>query len=280
MPDPTPTTTILQAPSVLLLGPTGTGKTWSLSTLIESGLDLFLISTEPNGVDSLLDACQKKGLDLSKLHYSAIQPARAGMAGLMEMANKVSMLNFESLSKLAPSTGRQHASWITLLTTLDNFVDQRGVSFGPVEKFDASKVLAIDSLSGLNTMAMDITVGDKLSAHVGEWGVAMGLLDKLILALTSGLKCTFVLTGHLEREFNEVTGQTALMASTLGKKLAPRLPRFFSEVVLSTRDGVKFGWSTTTTNVDLKPRALPLSDKLEPNFKPVVDAYKKRLEAA
>lgn len=270
----------LQAPSVLLLGPTGTGKTWSLSTLIESGLELFLISTEPNGVDSLLDACQKKELDLSKLHYAAIQPARTGMAGLKDMANKVSMMNFESLSKLAPSTGRQHASWITMLTTLDNFVDQRGVSYGPVEKFDASRALVIDSLSGLNTMAMDITVGDKLSAHVGEWGVAMGLLDKLILALTSGLKCTFVLVGHLEREFNEVTGQTALMASTLGKKLAPRLPRFFSEVVLSTRDGVKFGWSTAQIGVDLKPRALPLSDKLEPSFKPVVEAYKKRLEAA
>lgn len=281
---PTPSTIpalpALQAPSVLLLGPTGTGKTWSLSTLLESGLETFVISTEPNGIDSLIDACQQKKLDLSKLHYASIQPARAGMAGLLEMANKVSVMNFESLSKLAPSTGRQHAQWIELLKTLSDFKDQRGASYGPVDKFDSSRVLIIDSLSGLNTMAMDITVGDKLSAHVGEWGVAMGLLDKLILALTSGLKCTFVLVGHLEREFNEVTGQTTLMAATLGKKLAPRLPRFFSEVVLSTREGAKFGWSTTQTGVDLKQRALPLSDKLEPSFRPIVEAYRKRLEGA
>lgn len=268
----------LQAPSVLLLGPTGTGKTWSLSTLLEAGLETFVISTEPNGIDSLLDACQQKKLDLSRLHYASIQPARAGLSGLMDMAKKVSVMNFESLSKLAPSGQRQHAQWIELLSTLSDFKDQKGVSYGPVDAFGAERALVIDSLSGLNLMAMDITVGDKLSAHVGEWGVAMGLLDKLILSLTSGLKCTFVLVGHLEREFNEVTGQTTLMAATLGKKLAPRLPRFFSEVVLTTRDGVKFGWSTTQTGVDLKSRALPLSDKLAPTFEPVIASYRKRLE--
>lgn len=270
----------LKAPSVLLLGPTGTGKTWAISTLLEAGLETFVISTEPNGIDSLLDACQQKKLDLSRLHYSSIQPARSGMSGLLEMAKKVSVMNFESLSKLAPSGQRQRAQWIELLTCLSDFKDQRGVSYGPVEEFDAGRALVIDSLSGLNLMAMDITVGDKLSAHVGEWGVAMGLLDKLIFSLTSGLRCTFVLVGHLEREFNEVTGQTTLMAATLGKKLAPRLPRFFSEVVLSTRESTKFGWSTSQTGVDLKQRSLPLSDKLEPNFAPVVAAYRKRLEAA
>lgn len=267
-----------QAPSILLIGPTGSGKTWSLSTLLEAGLEVFLLSTEPNGVDSLIDACQAKKLDLSKLHFASIQPARVGIEGMMGMAKKVSVMNFESLSKLAPSVGRENSQWINVLQILSNFKDQNGKEWGPVDKFDNTKVLVVDSLSGLNVMAKDITVGDKLSMHQGEWGVAMGLLDSLLLNLTS-LSCMFVLTGHMEREFNEVSGATQIMVSTLGKKLAPRIPRFFSEVVMATREGPKFLWSTMATGVDLKNRSLPLSDKLEPSFKPVIDAYKKRVEA-
>lgn len=270
----------LQAPSVLLLGPTGSGKTWALSTLLEAGLEVFLLSTEPNGVDSILDAITQKKLDMAKFHFASIQPARVGMSGLLEMSNKVALLNFEGLAKLAPSGGRQHAQWINMLKLLTDFEDQRGQKFGPVDKWGSDRVLIIDSLSGLNLMAMDITIGDKLSAHVGEWGVAMNLLDKLILNLTSDLKCTFVITGHLEREFNEVTGQTTIMASTLGKKLAPRLPRFFSEVVMAVRDGEKFFWSTSTTGVDLKRRVLPLGDKLAPTFLPIIEAYRARVKAA
>ena len=67
------------------------------------------------------------------------------------------------------------------------------------------------------------------------------------------------------------------MTSTLGAKLAPKIPPFFSEVVYSRREADKFYWSNITANVDLKKRALPFSDKLEPTFVPVVEAYKQRL---
>ena len=65
------------------------------------------------------------------------------------------------------------------------------------------------------------------------------------------------------------------------KKLAPQIPKFFSEVILAdiTTDGDKRThlWSTNTANVVLKNRSLPISSKLPPTFGPIVEAYKKRL---
>jgi hypothetical protein len=263
------------------MGGTGSGKTYSLSTFIEAGLDLFVLITEPTGLDSLLDAVERKKLPIDKLHWHQVTPARAGFTNLADMAAKVGLMDYESLSKLRPTAGRNTAKFHDVLSTLANFKCERtGKEFGPVDAFDATKALAVDSLSGLNSMAMDLVIGDKVSAHQGEWGVAMNMLDKLLLALTSGLKCPFALTAHLEREVNEVTGGQQIMASTLGRKLAPKVPRFFSEVVMAYREGISFHWSTTAINTDLKCRSLPLSAKLEPSFVPVIEAYKKRIATA
>lgn len=270
----------LQPPAVLLIGAPGAGKTYSLSTLLEAGKEVFVISTEPTGVESLLDVVVAKKLDLSKLHWKQITPTRSGFSDLTSMANRIGMGTYESLAKLPPQGDRTKAKFISLLSTLSNFVsDKDGSTHGPVDQFPPSRVLVIDSLSGLNLMAMDLAVGDKVTAHQGEWGVAMNMLEKLLNSLSSGLQCPFVLTAHVEREVDEITGGVKLMASALGRKLAPKIPRFFSEVVYVYRDGNGFYWSTASVNVDTKPRSLPLADKIPPTFKPILDAYAARLEA-
>jgi len=270
----------LQPPAIMLMGAAGVGKTHSLSTLAEAGLELFVIATEPTGIESLIDVFEKKKLSLDKLHYKQITPSRAGFGDLTNMANKIGIATYESLTKLPPQGDRSKARFIQLLATLSNFTcDKDGVNYGPVDQFGPSRVLVVDSLSGLNLMAMDLAIGDKPTAHQGEWGIAMGILEKLLNSLSSGLKCMFVLTTHLEREADEVSGSTKLMASALGKKLSPKLPRFFSEVIHAYRDGPNFYWSTLSTSVDTKARTLPLADKLPPTFVPLVEAYHRRLKA-
>jgi hypothetical protein len=59
--------------------------------------------------------------------------------------------------------------------------------------------------------------------------------------------------------------------------LAPKIPRFFSEVILARRSAEGFTWSTASNDADLKNRALPVSSKLVPDFTPIVDAYKRRV---
>lgn len=269
---------LIKPPSVLLMGESGSGKTDVIATLIEAGLEVFIIVTEPNGLESLIDSIARRKLDINRLHYRVISPARSGFKRLLELATTVSVAGFDALSKMQPTNQRSMGRWITVLEALDSFTDDRtGQSFGDVTKLGPTCAVVVDSLSGLNLMAMDLTIGDKVTAHQGEWGVAMGLLDKLILGLTSDLSSLFVLIAHIEREQNEVTGASNVMASALGRKLAPRLPRFFSEVVLAYSDATGYHWSTDQVNTTLKHRALARASKLPATFLPIVEAWRARV---
>ena len=272
-----------QAPSILLLGAPGSGKTHALTTLVEAGLELFVVITEPHGLETLLTSCAQRKLDVSKIHWMEIFPARPGFESLEAMAKKVSIMDQGALANLKPGGERSEAQFIKLLQGLSNFKDDKdGRTYGPVDSFDTTRAVVIDSLSGLNAMSMDITIGDKVTANPGEWGIAMKQLEKLLMKCTSSMRCLFVLTAHTEREVDENSGIGRIMASTLGRKLAPTIPRFFSEVILAKRvaegDNEQFLWSNTEPNHDLKRRSLAPSSKLPPSFAPIVEAYKKRVE--
>jgi hypothetical protein len=169
-----------------------------------------------------------------------------------------------------------------LLASLEDFQCERtGEHFGSFTKWDDGRLLALDSLSGLSLISMALTIGFKPAAHQGEWGVAMNFVEQMLLKLTADRSCFFVLTGHVEKEINELTGVNQIMASTLGRKLAPKIPRFFSEVIYAQRvmdanNKPKFKWATIDRNADLKNRSLPVSDDLIPDLKPIVDAYRRR----
>jgi hypothetical protein len=78
---------------------------------------------------------------------------------------------------------------------------------------------------------------------------------------------------------DEITGVMRVMTSTLGRKLAPKIPRFFSEVVYAqrTNSDPKFRWSTIDSSADLKNRVLPVSNVLQPSFVQIIEGHRKRL---
>lgn len=275
----------LQPPANLIMGASGSGKTTSLVTYIEAGLDLFVLCTEPGGPESLLDACRTKRLPIEKLHWTTCLPATQGWSGLNDVAMKISGMDFESLSKIKTGVGKEHTreAAMHLLRMLADFHDERtGKNYGDVTTWDSSRAFALDSLSGLSSIAWALTVGHKPTAHMGEWNIAMNFISDLLMKLTADRSCHFTLTAHVEKEQNEITGVNQIMASTLGRKLAPKIPRFFSEVVYAQRTAAapQFRWSTIDSAADLKNRALPVSPILEPSFTPIVEAYNARVKAA
>jgi hypothetical protein len=126
-----------------------------------------------------------------------------------------------------------------------------------------------------------LTIGYKPAAHQGEWGVAMNFIESVLNKLLADRQYIFVLTSHIEREVSELTGSSQTMVSTLGRKLAPKLPRYFSEVVYAKRildkGTAKFLWSTVEMQMDLKNRSLPISSEIVPSFVPIIDAYRRRI---
>lgn len=273
----------LQPPAVLNFGAPGSGKTHALSTLLQSGLKVFVISTEPDGISSLLDACESKKLPLDNLHWASCLPHVPGWSALKEMVRQVGAMGYEDLAKIKSGIGKAdtHKAAMRFLNSVEDFVCERtGNHYGDVTSYDDSCAVVIDSMSGLNTISMMAAAGHKPTLHQGEWGIAMNFVETLILKLCSDRNCFLVITGHVEKETNELTGASQLMISSIGRKLAPKLPRFFSEVVYSKRTmqgaSPTFIWSTADAGADLKNRVLPVSAALLQDYGPIVDAYRKR----
>lgn len=268
---------LLSGVNVLIEGETGTGKTTSLSTLAETGVELFVLFTE-SGLESFLGAWTDHGKPVpSNVHWHVLQRGSGSFKALADSANMINTYTLESLFKVQDPHRAQSNQFVTLLRALSDFPDDRtGSKFGPVDSWGPNCCLAIDSLTGINPIAMSLVIGNKPLKSQQDWGIAQDQIEKLVRQLTDGCKCHFVLTAHVEREIDQVFGGVKVTVSTLGRALAPKLPPMFSDVILASRDGTKFHWSTANPLAALKARNLPVADNLQPSFVPIFNKWLSR----
>lgn len=271
----------LPGTNTLLIGATGSGKTHAARTLAAAGIEVFYLALEPGVQEVLADpdpgpALSCEGSEgVAPCHYHYIPFANPSWKALSDHVTKINKLSFDALTRLRDINKAEYGQLVEVYGALANFeCDVCGEKFGPVDSWGPNRAIYIDSLSGLSTMAMDLVVGSKPVANQGDWGIAMKNIEMLVQKLCVSTRCWFVLCAHPEKEYDEVTGSTTLMVSTLGKRLAPRLPRFFSDVVLTVRSGDKFAWDTSAANVDLKARNLPIKSNLAPDFGQIVRAWR------
>lgn len=255
--------------NVLLMGESGTGKTYAIRSLIEAGITPFVIFTEP-GMETLND------LPADKWHWAYVRPTGEDWDTLTKMAETVNRFNFESISKYTDPNKAKFTNFAKVLYKCQNFVDSNGEEFGDVTTWGTDRALVIDSLSGLSDMAMQLIIGGKPLAQLNDWQLAQNTLEHLLNKLTTDTQCFFVLTAHQEREKDEVTGGTSVMVATLGRKLAPKIPKYFSDVVQCVRENADFYWDTAAYNVACKTRNLPIASKQKPSFVPLVNKWKER----
>lgn len=259
---------------VALIGDSGTGKTHALRTLVDAGLEVFAIFTEP-GMDVVSD------IPSEKLHWNYISPSTVSWDKLYDSARKINTLSFKALAEMPHINRGEHAEFLTVVNTMANYVDQRtGIVYGEVDAFDQTRCIYFDSLSGLNTMAMNLVAGSKPTKNQGDYGTSMDNLENFLQKLTQDLKCHVVLICHPEREKDETTGGTSMMISTIGQKLAPKLPKLFTDLIHAKRVEREFVWSTVTPNMTLKARNVPWADNLKPDFGPLYQTWLARNEQA
>lgn len=268
---------LLAGVNVLIEGGAGSGKTTSLGTAAEAGVELFCLFTE-SGVESLLGYFTDKGKPVpDNVHWHVLKPRNAGFGLLIENAEKVNTIALDQWSKITDPNRGKFNQYVDLLKVLNDFPDDRtGKRFGPVDSWGPSRMLAIDGLTGLGKFAMALVKGGKPITSQPEWGAAQEQLEVLLRQLCDGCKCHFALISHIERETDQVLGGTKITVSTLGKALAPKIPPMFSDVILAYREGAKWMWSTANNQTDLKTRNLPIADGLSQDFGAIFKKWQSR----
>lgn len=279
----TPSGDLLAGPKILLEGPSGSGKTFAIGTLVDWAArqspprDVFVLFTE-SGLETLLGYWRDKGKAVpANLHWHVSRTAPLPLSALIDGAKKAGSYTYEALTKSIDPDRAKNNPWEKFLTLLTNLKDDRtGREFGNIGDLPPSFILVNDSLSETAVACFRMQVGNKPVASQPDYQVAQQNLLGWLRYMTQAFQGTFVLTAHVQRQMNEVTGTMQVRTKAIGNALAEEIPPLFSEVVYTYREGTNWYWDTATANVDTKVRYLPVSGKIKPDLGQIMDKWLER----
>lgn len=274
----------LPAPKVMLMGPSGTGKTHCVGTLVDDLAaspdgHVFYMAYE-QGSESLFGYWADRGKPVpSNLHICTVRSHNASFLDMADAVRSANTLSFDALIKQQDSTRTKYNQLENFLRNFNDVQDDTGAKFGAVNIWSPQRWLVIDGLTGLCDSAMKACIGGKFARDQKDWGMAQGMVENILRKLTTECQCGIVLIAHVERETDPNGGGLKLMASALGRALAPKLPAMFSDVILTKRLGREWYWDTEDPAADLKTRNLPIAQKIPPNFSQILATWRKRAAA-
>ncbi len=267
--------------NVILMGPSGTGKTYAIKTLVDAGLETFALFLEP-GIETLIGAYSDNNQPIpDNLHWHYLQPKTQGFGDLFKQADTIGKFDLSGLGKMKDMNRSKNNQMTDMYTVLSDFPDQRtGKKYGPVDSWSNNCVLVIDSLSALIRLAFDMQVGTKPVRDVSDWGIVQQVIMSFIHKLTSGCICHVVIIAHVERELDQILGGNKITVSVPGKAIAATILQPFSDVILATRENASFYWDTANSQADVKTRNLPIQGKIPADFGQIYDKWAKRAALA
>lgn len=270
---------------VMLMGAPGSGKTHSLRTLVDAGLEVFCVFTD-NGMDVMRDLryasdTYKAALAAKNVHWKYVAPAITKWGDFRAAFKMGQNFDIGTLQKQPATDKLAFPQFGELLSAMENFVcDHCGKAFGNVDEWDDKRALILDGLSGTNSMLLSWAAGSKPAVSQPEWGQAMKMQLAFIERLTLGLRCHTIILAHLDREVDMTVGSVKLMPLALGNKNAPQLGKFFTDTILAERviepsGAMKWSWNLGRVDADVKARNLTWTANQIPSFVPLIENWRK-----
>ncbi|MGH7747185.1 MAG: AAA family ATPase [Candidatus Dormibacteria bacterium] len=273
----------LSGPKVLLIGPSGTGKTRALGTLVDWAArqspprNVNILFTE-NGLETLLGYWTDRKLPVPpNLRYHVITTQSIPLKDLLDAAKKVGILSYKSITEMVDPNRASNNPYYKILEVFSKFTDDRtGKDFGNIGEWGNEEIFGIDSLTELANACMKMVIGNKPTASPSDYGVAQNNLMNLLRFLTQGFAPTLVMTAHVQRQQDEMTGSVKLMVKAIGKAMSDDIPQLFSETIGTIREGANWYWDTARSDLDTKTRYLPIASKISPDFAQIMDKWQAR----
>jgi hypothetical protein len=224
---------------LLLLGRSGAGKTGLLGSLAKD-YRLFIADFD-NGLDILKDP-------------KVVAP---------EHRKNIFYRTYYDKSTIIGTTLRPSAIGYTNFVTDMGAWKEEGQRTEGIYAWKETDIFIIDSLTFLGNMIMNNTL--QLAGRAGQkpqiqdFGTAMDAQEAILETLYNpAVRCNVIVTSHIQYQGDEANAsQQKGVPSAIGKKLAPKVPRYFNNVVQVVKSGsgnnVKREILTTATyDIDLK----------------------------
>ena len=239
---------------LLLIGDAKSGKTGSLVSLVKAGYKLRILD-----LDNLLDV----------LKYMIIK----------ECPDKLDNVDFVTLrdKRKAGPNGPMIVGMPSAFSKTLKMVDQWKykeddveVDLGRPDEWGSDTILVLDSLSRLCDAAYDYYEATAPRGKSGDfdgravYGSAQDGVESLLAHLTSrNFACNVIVIAHIQY-MEQGDGTTKGFPQGVGQKLSPKIPQYFSSIVLYTnKNGKRTIRTNSTPLIDL---ANPKPFAMQPEF--------------
>lgn len=201
---------------LLFIGNSGAGKTGALTPLVKDGYKLKIIDLD-SGLDALIN------------HVSAIDQKLLDNIEYQTYRDKIKMTN------AGPKVVGAPAAYVNTLSALEKWPEDGS----DPATWGADTILVVDSLTNVGRAAFQWAKAmQPMVKDPRQWyKTAQDLVEDLIANLTSDeFKTNVIVISHVELT-ETASGLTKGYASSIGKALGPKLPRFFNTLILSETKG-------------------------------------------
>jgi hypothetical protein len=194
---------------IMLIGNSGTGKTGALTSLVKAGYKVRVLDMD-TGLDSLTH------------HVLHECPERIGQIDYMSFRDDM------KIGPTGPMVRGTPKAYVNAVGALDKWEDGTDPS-----EWGADTILVIDSLTNMGKAAFNWARGMNPSAkEPRQWYfAAQQAIEDLIANVTSeSTKTNVIVISHIDL-VEDKAGSVQGFASSIGKSLGPKLPRYFNTLV-------------------------------------------------